>query len=130
MPQLSEFWRMYRRSKAGVFGLVILVCVLLTSVFADLIRPGDPLDMVSQSLLMPGQDKEFPLGSDVLGRDLAACIVHGSRVSLVIGITATLASVCIGMIVGGLAGFYGGKVDDVLMRITEIIMTVLASCLC
>jgi peptide/nickel transport system permease protein len=124
MSQFKEFWRMYRRNKAGVFGLVILVTVLLVSLFASLICPGDPLDMVTQSLLMPGQDRNSPLGSDVLGRDLAACIVHGSRVSLIIGITATLASVCIGMVVGGLAGFYGGKVDDVLMRITEIIMTV------
>lgn len=119
-----EFWRRYRRNRAGVFGLIILGLVMFMAVFASVLYPGDPLDMVADSLLMPGQDLLTPLGSDVLGRNLAACIVHGAQVSLLIGLVATMVSVVLGIVIGSIAGFYGGMVDDVLMRLTEITMTI------
>ena len=124
MRAFKEFWRLYRRNKAGVIGLAILTAVVLMAVFAWWICPADPFDLATQPLLPPGQDISYPLGSDMLGRDVAACIVHGSRVSLIIGLVAMIVAVVVGTTVGALSGFYGGAVDDVLMRLTEIVMTI------
>jgi peptide/nickel transport system permease protein len=124
MGGLKELWRLYRRNVAGVIGLAILTGVVLMAVFAWYLYPTDPFDMVTQPLLSPGQDLSYPLGSDMLGRDVAACIVHGARVSLIIGLVAMLFAVIVGTSVGAVAGFYGGIMDDVLMRLTEIVMTI------
>jgi peptide/nickel transport system permease protein len=119
-----EFGARFARNRAGLLGLCILCAVILTAIFADLLCPGDPFEMVTGSLLLPGEEPGIPLGSDVLGRNLVSSLVHGSRVSLVIGLVATAVSVFFGMAIGGLSGFYGGSVDDVLMRFTEIVMTI------
>jgi peptide/nickel transport system permease protein len=79
--------------------------------------------MVARPLLWPGEDPDYPLGSDSLGRDVAAGIFHGARVSLLIGIIATTAAVGIGITVGAIAGYYGRWVDEALMRLTEIFQT-------
>ncbi len=124
MSEFKLFCKRFARNKAGVFGICVLFFIVLMGVFANVICPGDPFEMVTGSLLMPGEDPGAPLGSDILGRDLVSSIVHGSRVSLIIGLVATAVSVVLGMLVGGVSGFYGGRVDDILMRLTEIIMTI------
>lgn len=124
MSNFAQFCKRFSRNKAGMLGFVILCCILLTAIFADYICPGDPFEMVTGSLLLPGQDPSAPLGSDILGRSIVSSIIHGSRVSLIIGLMATGISVVFGMAVGGASGFYGGLIDDILMRITEIIMTI------
>lgn len=124
MSEFRQFCKRFARNKAGVAGFAILCSIVLTAVFAGYICPGDPFEMVTGSLLLPGQDPSAPLGSDILGRNIVSSIVHGSRVSLVIGLVATSVSVMFGMIIGGVSGFYGGFIDDVLMRLTEIIMTI------
>ncbi|WP_024108021.1 ABC transporter permease, partial [Dickeya dianthicola] len=83
----------------------------------------DPLDMVAQPFLWPGQDPAFPLGTDSLGRDVAAGVVHGAQVSLQIGFSAVAVSLLIGMTVGASAGFFGGKVDRLLVHVTELFQT-------
>lgn len=112
------------RRPSGLVGAVLLVAILAMVAAAPLLFPSDPLDMVAQPFLWPGQDPEFPLGTDMLGRDLASGIVHGARISLLIGVVASLVSVVIGVAVGALAGFYGGKADEVLMRLTELFQTI------
>jgi peptide/nickel transport system permease protein len=92
--------------------------------FADDLYPGDPLDLVGQPFLRPGADPAFPLGTDMLGRDLAAGIVHGARVSLLIGVVATAVSLVIGVGLGASAGYHGGRIDAALMRITEFFQTI------
>lgn len=124
MKVFREFWRLYKRNFAGVAGLFILATVVFLALFANLLYPVDPLEMVTQPLLPPGEDMNYPLGSDMLGRDVAAAIAHGARVSLAIGVVAMLMGVILGVSVGAVSGFYGGWVDDVLMRITEIFMTI------
>lgn len=124
MREFTLFCERFARNKAGLFGLGVLCLIVLTAIFADILCPGDPFEMVTGSLLMPGEDPGAPLGSDILGRSLVSSIVHGSRVSLIIGIVATAVSVVLGMLVGGVSGFHGGRVDDILMRLTEIIMTI------
>ncbi len=124
MEALRDFWRRYRRKTSAVIGLVLLVFVFLVAVAGPLFVMADPWDMATMPFLWPGADAEFPLGSDTLGRDILTGIVHGSRVSLMIGFAATVAALGIGVTVGALAGYFRGWVDDVLMRITEIFQTV------
>lgn len=111
------------RNPAALSGIALLVALLLVAVFAGTLFPGDPLDIVGQPLLAPGQDPQFWLGTDSLGRDVLAELAHGSGASLMIGATAALIGVVIGTLVGALAGYFGGWVDDVLMRVTELFQT-------
>lgn len=124
MSGLRDFWRRYRRKTSAVIGLVLLVFVFLVAVVGPLFVMSDPWDMATMPFLWPGENAEFPLGSDTLGRDILTGIVHGSRVSLMIGFAATLAALGLGVTIGALAGYFRGWVDDVLMRITEIFQTV------
>lgn len=120
----AEFWRRYRRNKPAVAGLAIILLVLAVAVLAPVLYPEDPWDMVAQPFLWPGHERPYWLGSDMLGRDLAAGVFHGARVSLLIGLVATAIATTVGITVGSLSGFYGGWVDDVLMRITEMFQTI------
>jgi peptide/nickel transport system permease protein len=105
-------------------GLAILFAVIAMAATAGLVFPENPWTMVARPLLWPGQDASVPLGSDLLGRDILAGIFYGARVSLWIGIAATVTATGAGVVVGALAGYYGGLIDDLLMRITEVFQTV------
>jgi peptide/nickel transport system permease protein len=124
MQAFRDFWRRYRRKTSAVIGLVLLLFVFLVAFVGPWIVPGDPWDMATMPFLWPGTNAEFPLGSGTLGRDILTGIIHGSRVSLLIGFAATLAALGLGVTVGALAGYFRGWIDDVLMRITEIFQTV------
>jgi peptide/nickel transport system permease protein len=102
----------------------LLTTVIVLALIANLIYPGDPLDMVALPLLWPGQDIAYPLGTDSLGRDVAAGIVHGARVSLLVGFFAALIGLVIGTTIGALAGYFGGVMDNVLVRLTELFQTI------
>ncbi|QRF63036.1 ABC transporter permease (plasmid) [Variovorax paradoxus] len=115
--------RAFVRNPSAVAGVVLLLAMLVLALLAPLLYPGDPLDMVAQPLLWPGQDAAYPLGSDSLGRDVAAGIAHGARISLAVGVVAAVLSLAIGILVGATAGYFGGRVDDVLVRITELFQT-------
>ncbi|GKV90536.1 ABC transporter permease [Pectobacterium carotovorum] len=121
--RLSPEVRAFIRNPAGMAGLLLLITVFLMAAFAPLLYPGDPLDMVTQPFLWPGENPDFPLGTDSMGRDVAAGIVHGSQVSLQIGFSAVIVSLLIGTVVGALAGYFGGRVDDLLVHITELFQT-------
>lgn len=116
--------RCYFGSGEGIAGAIILLVLIAAALFAPLIFPGDPLRIVATPLLAPFDNASFPLGTDRLGRDVLAELFHASRISLIVGLAATAASILIGSIVGTLAGFAGGLIDEVLMRITEAFQTV------
>lgn len=118
MPFLKRFVE----NRGAVAGLVILAIVVVVSLAAPLLMPGDPMSIRARPLMPPGGD--FALGTDMLGRDVMAGIVHGARVSLMIGLISTVIAVLIGVSVGAIAGFFGGWVDDVLVRITEFFQTI------
>jgi peptide/nickel transport system permease protein len=120
---MVEFWQLYSRSRSAVLGLGILLLVIFLAAIANYIYPGDPFRLAGQPMSIPGSNG-FLLGSDTLGRDVAAGIAHGSKTSLLIGLVATLAAVFIGIIFGAFAGYYGGRIDDLLMRVTEIFQTI------
>ena len=121
---MSAFLRRFLRSRRGVVGLALIVVIALAAIGAPLLFPGDPLDIVGRPLLAPFVDGRFPLGTDRLGRDVAAGLVHGARISVGIGLVAALASLVVGVAIGTTAGFLGGRVDEGLMRLTEAVQTV------
>ena len=120
---MRNFWKLYKRNRSVVAGLVILLLVILMAATAHLIYPDDPFRLAGQSMSPPGENG-FLLGSDSLGRDVAAGIAHGAKTSLLIGLLATIVAVGFGTIMGGLAGYYGGRIDDLLMRTTEMFQTI------
>lgn len=124
MKTFKDFWRRFARNRAALAGLAVLFAVLVMALSAPVLFPGNPWDMAAAPFVWPGEDQTLPLGSDMLGRDLASGLFHGARVSLVVGFAATLVAVFVGTGIGAVAGYYRGWVDDVLMRFTELFQTV------
>ena len=102
----------------------LVLAVLAGALAAGWLYPGDPLDMVGAPFTWPGQDATLPLGTDLMGRDLAAGLLHGARVSLLVGLSAAAIALVIGIAVGAAAGFYRGGVDAVLTWATEFFQTI------
>jgi peptide/nickel transport system permease protein len=120
---MSDFWRRYRRNKGAVVGLAGLLLVLLVAATAPLLFPGSPWDMAGAPFMPPGE-MGMLLGSDSLGRDVAAGIAHGARISLMVGAVSTVAALSVGVTLGAVAGYCGGLVDDLVMRFTEFFQTI------
>ncbi|MDX3810576.1 MAG: ABC transporter permease [Bosea sp. (in: a-proteobacteria)] len=118
-----SFVKLYFRSPPAVIGLVLLLLVLAMAASADWLFPRDPLALAGRPLVWPFSNPRFLLGTDNSGRDIAAQIFHGARISLLIGLVATVISVLIGITIGAFAGYYGDWVDTALMRITEAFQT-------
>lgn len=124
MTGLLRFWRAFNRRWTTPIGLAILALVIAMALSAPVVFEEDPWSMVTRPLVWPGDRPQFPLGSDALGRDVAAGIFYGARVSLLIGFVATIVAVGLGLVIGALAGYYGRWIDDALMRVTEVFQTV------
>ena len=118
----GEFWYRFTRSKAAVIALAFVVLMVIVAIIAPLIQSSDPFSGSSQSLAPPLTDGHL-LGTDNLGRDVYSQLVNGSRVSLLIGFSVAIVGTLIGVVVGATAGFFGGWVDAVLMRISEFFQT-------
>lgn len=121
--QMKEIWRRFRKSKTAMLGLILLAFVLLIAIFADLIVPYS--QAVEQGAVrLQGPSAEHWFGTDELGRDVFARVVHGSRYSLWIGVSTSILSLIIGGLLGAAAGYYGKTIDNVIMRVTDVVMTV------
>lgn len=119
---MMDLIRRFCRNTSAVFGAVILVAVALLALVGPFVYDQDPYQLVATPFSLPFE--EHLLGTDILGRDVAAGIVYGARTSLMIGLFATAIAVVVGTVMGALAGFYGGVVDQWIMRITEIFQTI------
>lgn len=106
-----------------VFGFVVLAALAFLVIFADLIYPGDPWRMVARPNLPP-LSPGFPAGTDMLGRDLTAGLVHGSRATLAVAVSVVAFAVNLGVVLGLLAGYFGEVVDELIIRITEFFQTI------
>lgn len=115
--------RAFLRNPQAVVGLTLVAALLVFGGFAGSWFPGDPLDSVAEPLLFPGVDRAWPLGTDILGRDVAAGLAHGAATSLTVGVVSTVIALLIGIVIGGLAGYFGGTLDGVLVRFTEFFQT-------
>ena len=120
---MRAFWRLFRRNRAAVLGLAVLGLVLVMAAAGPLLYRESAFALVDKPFQMPFAGR-WLLGTDNFGRDVLAGLVHGARTSLLIGLVATVAAVTFGVVMGGLAGYYGGWIDDLLMRTTELFQTI------
>jgi peptide/nickel transport system permease protein len=119
---MSGFARRFARNRPAVAGLIVLAAIVAIALAAPALYPQSPFALVGKPFQPPFA--EFLFGTDQLGRDVTAEVVHGARTTLLIGLLATAVAVVFGMIVGGIAGYFGGRVDALLMRFTEIFQTI------
>lgn len=119
---MKTFWQRFLLNPRVIIGLLWLGAVVLVSLLADVVAPRDPFAIVGAPFARPGG--ALWLGTDSLGRDVLAGLAHGARTTLLIAVLSTLAAVAFGTLVGAIAGYYGGLVDDILMRTTEFFQTI------
>jgi peptide/nickel transport system permease protein len=117
------FIRAFLRNRGAAVGLLILLLVCALAALAPVLFPFSPWDMQGAPFAPPGEEG-FLLGSDSLGRDVAAGVAHGASVSLLVGGVSTLAALLIGVVAGAIAGYAGGLIDDAIMRFTEFFQTI------
>ncbi|MBI3762093.1 MAG: ABC transporter permease [Chloroflexi bacterium] len=131
-------WRRLRRDRTAMFGVALVVLIALAAIFAPVLAPHAPAEQFRDGLTPDGQPKPstlltagrevpaerlyFPLGTDANGRDLLSRILFGARVSLIVGVLANALAVTLGTLIGSVAGFFGGRLETVLMRFTDIMM--------
>lgn len=111
-------WSLFLRNKVAVVGLVMLSAILLAITLGPVFYPNGPFEIVGAPIEAPGAS-DVLLGTDTLGRDVLAGLLYGGRATLLVGVVAALLSTTIGVLLGGLGGYFGGWVDAVAVRITE-----------
>lgn len=120
--ELALTFRLLRKNPIAVAGAVILLSMILIAVFADVLAPFDPIRIsLSERLQPPGPVHFF--GTDEMGRDILSRIMYGARISLRIGFIVILISGGIGSVIGAVAGYYGGRVDNIIMRFMDVILS-------
>ncbi|MGX1307239.1 peptide/nickel transport system permease protein [Amorphus suaedae] len=119
-----EFARRFARNRGALLGFLILVVVVAAALAAPWLIERDPLRIVGRPEVWPFTNPRYPLGTDSLGRDIWAMVVFGARTTLMIGILASLTATVIGVVVGAFAAYFGGWVDEVLTRLTELFQTI------
>lgn len=118
---LKIIWNRFKKNTLSVLGLVIILSLALIAILAPLISPYEPTKIDVHNVLSP-PSKAHPLGTDELGRDLLSRMIWGSRASLKVGFIAVGIAITIGIIIGAFAGYYGGKIDALLMRFVDIML--------
>jgi peptide/nickel transport system permease protein len=126
MEILDNFWQSFKQQRMGMVGLVMLVVTIFVSIFAPWIAPYDPKEVVRVTIddIYASPSPTHLLGTDDAGKDVLSNLIFGSRVSLTVGFFAALISLVIGGGVGIIAGFYGGQVENILMRFTDILLVI------
>ena len=122
--RMKSFARRYMRNHGAVAGLVIVLLVVAVALAAPLLYEESPWMMVADPLIPPFTNADYPFGTDMLGRDITAGLVWGARVSLLVGLLSTAVALGFGIVVGAIAGYCGGRIDDALMRFTEFFQTI------
>jgi peptide/nickel transport system permease protein len=117
----GDAWRRFKRHKLAIAGMVVLIIFFLAAVFGPMIYRvnRDDMDILNS---MTGSTVQHPMGADDLGRDMFARVLFGGRISLAVGLVAMLLLICVGTAVGAVAGFFGGAIDQVLMRLTDMFL--------
>jgi len=126
---LREFWDYFRQNRGALIGLAIVTGLILLALLAKVIAPHSPIEQFRDSTLVPpvwqqGGNARFLLGTDPVGRDILSRLIHGTRLSLAIGLVSVSLSLCIGVVLGLLAGFYRGVIEFAIMRLMDIMLAV------
>lgn len=123
ITSITVFWRVFSTSKMGIAGLIIILIFLIMALAAPIIAPYEPTATYVGRPFEPPSFKH-PLGTDEAGRDIFSQIIYGSRVSILIGFAAAAVSTTIGALIGVVSGYFGGVIDVILMRITDIFLII------
>jgi peptide/nickel transport system permease protein len=119
----SIVWAKFRRNRLASVSAVVVIALVLLAIFAPWVAPRDPLYIdMAQKFAKPGE-AGFVLGADELGRDVLSRLLHAGRVSLAVGLMTAVVAVLVGSILGALAGYYGGTIDAVTMRLVDILLS-------
>jgi dipeptide transport system permease protein len=124
---LREFWGYFRQNRGAVIGLATVLLMVFVAVFADVIAPHSPIEQYRDATLVPpmwqkGGNASFVLGTDPVGRDMLSRLIHGTRLSLVIGLVSVVLSLGGGIVLGMLAGFFRGVTETAIMRLMDIML--------
>jgi peptide/nickel transport system permease protein len=117
-------WRRFRRHKMAMFGVVVMILLFVYSIGGAWVFPESYANYADTPLRLSPPSAQHPFGTDTIGRDVMARTIYGGQISLMIGLLAVLIESVIGILVGALAGYYGGIVDSILMRITEAMLNI------
>jgi len=119
----SRGWRRFLRNRLAVVGLAIVAMVILVAILAPWIAPYDPLKQNYNELLQP-PSRVHLMGTDALGRDLFGRVIYGSRYALMIGVAVVLLELAVGASLGFVAGYFGGPLDSVIMRLVDMVLAI------
>lgn len=123
--QFHDIWRRLKKNKIAMVSMVFILILVTVAIFADVIADYETVvikNNISERLQAPSAAHWF--GTDAYGRDVFARIIHGARISLLIGVVTTIMSLVLGCAVGSISGYFGGKVDSIIMRICDIFMAI------
>lgn len=115
--------RFFKR-RSALAGALFLLVVAVVAIIGPWLRAGDPWEMAGMPLVWPGAEEGFPLGTDLLGRDVFTGMLYGARVSLIVGVIAAIVAIVVGTAVGAIGGYYRGWADGMLVRVTELVQTI------
>ncbi len=118
------FWRRFRRHKMALFGIVMLLLLVLYVLGGSLFFSEAYANYNDTKMILRPPSREHPFGTDTVGRDILARTIYGGQISLLIGVAAMLVEVTLGVVIGALAGYYGGLLDSLLMRFTEAMLVI------
>ncbi|WP_108123963.1 dipeptide ABC transporter permease DppC [Saccharospirillum mangrovi] len=124
---LAEFWSYFSANRGALAGLGFIVFIVLVAIFADFIAPHHPHEQFRQFILTPPAwtaegTSQFLLGTDGVGRDILSRLIHGARLSLLIGLVIVTLSLAMGICLGLAAGFFGGVIDSAVMRVSDVLL--------
>ena len=114
-------WRQLWRKRTALVGIGIIVALVLTAILADVLAPYEPT-ATGSGVPMSLPNWQHPLGTDMLGRDMLSRVIYGSRVALYVGVLSLVLPLCVGIPLGVISGFYGGILDNVIMRLMDIML--------
>lgn len=117
-----QLWQQFRKNRAAELSLYLIIGFVVIAALAHQFSPYDPFALGDETLIAPRDDHW--MGTDDLGRDTLSRVIHGSRVPLLVGFLATAASMVLGILIGSLSGYFGGRTDVILMRATEYVLVV------
>jgi len=125
--RFAEFWRSYAQSRGALTGLALVVLLVLLAVFADVLSPHPPNEQYREFTLTPpawdeGGTSQFLLGTDPVGRDILSRLIHGTRLSLLIGVISVAISLGLGIVLGLVAGFFRGLTETIIMRVMDVML--------
>ena len=113
--------RRLRRSTTALVGVGIVVALVVVAIFADVLAPRSPIAS-DQTRTFERPSWDYPLGTDQLGRDMLSRVIHGTRISLLVGVSSVLLALFVGVPFGMIAGYYGGRTDTAIMRVMDLIL--------